>query len=92
MERKWTDREYRFQDNADVAHKYVKIYCNKNKFPTLLFCVPHSKPHGARVLSYHYQLHFDPKLGNYVCEIIHIPCACVAFTPMLDKPWISGVP
>ena len=24
--RKWTDREYHFQDNADVAHKYVKIY------------------------------------------------------------------
>ena len=26
--RKWTYREYNVQDYADVAHKYVKIYCN----------------------------------------------------------------
>ena len=28
--RKWTDREYHVQDNADVAHIYVKIYFNTN--------------------------------------------------------------
>ena len=27
-----------------------------------------------------------------VCEIRRIPCACVACTSMLDKPWISGIP
>ena len=26
----WTDREYHVQDNADIAHKYVKIYCDTN--------------------------------------------------------------
>ena len=26
-----------------------------------------------------------------VCAIIHIPCACVACTSMLYKPWISGI-
>ena len=29
--RKWTDREYNIQDNADVAHKDVKIYCDTNR-------------------------------------------------------------
>ena len=32
-ERKWTDREYHVQDNADVAHKYVDIYCNTKELP-----------------------------------------------------------
>ena len=27
-----------------------------------------------------------------ICTIIRIPCACVACTSMLDKPWISGIP
>ena len=27
-----------------------------------------------------------------ICEIHRIPCACVARTSMLDKPWISGTP
>ena len=40
----------------------------------------------------HYHLRFDPKLGNVVCKIRLIPCACVVCTPMLDKPWISGIP
>ena len=32
--KKYTDREYHVQDNADVAQKYVKIYCDNNQFPT----------------------------------------------------------
>ena len=27
---KWTDREYHVHDNADVAHKDVKMYCDTN--------------------------------------------------------------
>ena len=30
MERKWTDRQYHVQDNDDVAHQDVRIYCNTN--------------------------------------------------------------
>ena len=37
--RKWTDREYHFQDNADVAHKGVKMYFDTNQFLTLPFVV-----------------------------------------------------
>ena len=92
MERKWTDRQYHVQDNADIAHKDVRIYCNKNQFPALPFCGPHSKPHGARGLSKHYHLHFDTKIGNGVCAIHCITCECVACTSILDKPWISGIP
>ena len=92
METKWTDRQYHVQDNFGVAHKYVKMYCNSNQLPELSFCGPYSKPHGARGLSNHYHLRFDPKLGNSVCVIFHILCAYVAWTSMLDKPWISGIP
>ena len=28
MEGKWKDRQYQIQDNADVAHQYVRMYCN----------------------------------------------------------------
>ena len=51
MERKCTDRQYHVQDNADVAHQDVRIYCNTNQFPELPFCGPHSKTHGTRGLS-----------------------------------------
>ena len=53
-ERKWTERKYHVQDNADVELKYVKMYCNTNQFPTLPFCGPHSKPRGSRGLGKHY--------------------------------------
>ena len=45
-----------------------------------------------RGLIKHYHLLFYPKLGNDVCEISRIPCAYVACTSIIDKPWISGIP
>ena len=88
-ERKWTDREYHVQDNADVEHKDVKMYCNTNQFPELSFSGPHSKPHGARGLNKNYHLHFDQKLGMGICAIHRIPCACVA---CLSVGMVSEVP
>ena len=92
MNRKLTERKYHVQDNADVEIKDVKMYCNTNQFPALTFCGPYSKPHGARGLGKHYHLRFDPKLGVGKCAIRRIPFVCVACTPMLEKPWISGIP
>ena len=46
-------------DNADVAHKDVKMYCDTNQSPTLKFCGSHPKPHRAMGLSNHYHLRFD---------------------------------
>ena len=89
---KFTYKQYHVQDNAAVSHKDVKIYCNTNQFPALTFCGPYSKPHGARGLSKHYNLSFGTKLGDGVCAIFRIPCACVSCTSMLDKPCISGIP
>ena len=43
-------------------------------------------------MSKHYHLCFGPKLGNGICAICRIPCACVACTSMLYKPWIYGAP
>ena len=43
---KWTDIEYHVQDNSDVAHKYVKMYCDTNRFLELTFCGPHPKTRG----------------------------------------------
>ena len=68
------------------------MYCNKNQFPALPFCGKYSKPRVSIGMSKHYNLRFDPKLGNGVCVIHHIPCACVACTSILDKPWIYGIP
>ena len=59
-----------------------------NQFVELLFCGTHLKPHGTRGLSKHYNLRFDPKLGNGICVILRIPSACVACTSMLDQTWI----
>ena len=92
MERKWTYRKDHVHYNDDVAHEDMKMYWKKNQFPAVPFCGPHSKPHGARGLSKHYYLRFDPKLGKGVCAIFCIPRACVAWTSMLDSPWISGIP
>ena len=89
--RKWTAREYNVQDNADVSHKDVIIYCDTNQFPELPFCGPHQKPHGARGLSKQYNLLLDPKLGHGICVIFRILCACVTCTSMIDQPWISGI-
>ena len=78
--RKFTDREYRVQDNADVAHKDVKMYCDTNQSPKLPFCGSHPKPHGARGLGKHYHIRFDPNIGNGICEILRIPCSYVECT------------
>ena len=67
------------------------MYFNKNKFPELPFCGPYSKPHESRGLSGHYHLIFYTKLGNGIFEIRRIPCAYVACTSILDKPWTSGI-
>ena len=92
MEIEWTERKYCVQDNANVAHIDVKMYCNTNQFPALSFCGPYSKPHRTRGSIKHYHLRFDPKLGNGVNEIRPIPCTCVACTSMLDRPWIYVIP
>ena len=84
--RKWTEREYHVQENTDVAHKDVKIYCDTNQLPVIPFFGPHPKPRGARGLSKYYHLCFDQKLGHVICAILCIPCACVGCTLMLDKP------
>ena len=88
---KWTDREYHIKDNADVAHKDVKNYCDTKQFPPLPFCVSHPNLHGSRGLSKHYHLRFNPKLGHSICAIRRIQCACVGCTSILDKPCISGI-
>ena len=91
MERKWKERKYHVQDNAAVELKDVKMYCNTNQLPELLFSGPHSKTYGARGLSKRYNLRFDTKLGMGVCSIRCIPCTCVDCTSMLDKLWISCI-
>ena len=75
-----------------LTKRLRKMYCNTNQLPGLLFCVPHSKPHGARGVNKHDHLCFDQKLCIGVCEILHIPCSCVACTSIINKPWISGIP
>ena len=51
--RKWTESEYHVHNDADVAHKNVKIFCNTNQFTSFPFYVPHTKLHGVRGSSKH---------------------------------------
>ena len=51
MERKCIDRQYHVQNNSDVSHQHVRMYCNTNQFPALNFCGTRSKPRGASGLS-----------------------------------------
>ena len=44
MERKWIDRQYHVQGNADVAHQDGRFFCDTNQLPALPFCGSHSKP------------------------------------------------
>ena len=88
---KWTDREYHVQDNADVAHKDVEIYCDTNQFPKLPFFGSHTKPNRARRVGKQYNLRFDPNIGHGICAIFRITCSCVSCTSILDKLWISGI-
>ena len=81
---KFTDKEYHVQDNYDVSHKDVKIYCDTNKLPQLPFCGPHANPRVSRGFSKHYHLRFDTKIVHGICVIFRIPCACIACTSMLD--------
>ena len=76
--RKLTGREYHVQYGPDVSHREVKIYFNTNQFPTLPFCGPHPNRYSDKVLSKHYCLRFDPKLGHGICSIRRIICACLA--------------
>ena len=39
------------QEDADIAHTYVKMIFNTKQFTPLPFCGPHTKPHGVRGLS-----------------------------------------
>ena len=67
------------------------MYYDTNQLPTLPFFGSYTKPLGARGLSKNDHLRFDTKLGHGICAIIRIPCACVACTSMIDKPWIYGI-
>ena len=70
--RKWMEREYHVQDRKDVQQKLVKISCASTQFQELIFFCPHAKPHGVRVLSKHYHLLIEPKLGHIKCSTMII--------------------
>ena len=72
----WIEMEYFFQEEDDLTHKNVKIFCDTNQFPSFKFCVPHTNPHGVRGLSKQYHIIFYTKLGHGTCEIRLIACAC----------------
>ena len=69
----------------------MKMYCDTNQFPALLFCVSHPKPHVERGMGKNYHLRFDPNLGHGICAIRRIPFPYVAFTSIFEKTWIYGI-
>ena len=43
----FTNRDYPVQNNEDVEHQYVKMYCTTKQSPLFTFCGPHNKPNGV---------------------------------------------
>ena len=82
---------YHMHENSDVAQKHVKIFCDRNQFPILMFCGPHKNPHGVTWLGKHYHIRFYPKLGHSLCSILWISCTCAECTSMLDKHWVPSL-
>ena len=80
---KWTEREYPVQYYADVKHKYVKMFCNKNQFSSLPFCSIHTQPHDVRGLSKNLHMRFYTKMGNGIYKTCYIPCDCAKCKSML---------
>ena len=76
-----TGREYHDHNDADIAHKDVKMFCNTNQFPSFPVYGPRTKPHGVRGLSKHYHMRFYPKLGHGICAIRRIPCSIDGHNP-----------
>ena len=89
---KWKKREYHVQNIEYVEQQDVKTYCTTNQFPESQCCVPHNKTHGVCVLSKHYHMSFDPKLGHVRCEMHLILCAFTQCAYTLDITWVPGVP
>ena len=56
------------------------MFCNTNQFSSLSFCGPHTKPHGFRGFSKHFHMRFEKTVGNGICAIRRITCACDEFT------------
>ena len=86
--------------NGNIMFRMVLMFyanmltCFFNTIHFTLFTTygPHTKPHGVRELSNKYHMWFDRKLGHGTFEICQIPCACVGFMSMLDKPWVNSYP
>ena len=79
------------QNNKDVEHQEVKMYCVTNKIPEFQFLGPHKKPHVVRGLGKHYHVRFDPKIGHGACAMHHTPCGINMCTSMLENPWVTGM-
>ena len=63
---KCTEMRYHVQEDADVSHKDVNTFLNKNQVISLPFFGPHTKPYGVRWFCKHYHMRFDPKLGYII--------------------------
>ena len=80
------------QQNKDVYHQGMNMYCVTNQFPEFHFLGPHNKPRGIRGLCKYEHMSFDPKVGHDTCGIRSIPCACPPCTSMLGQPLDTGIP
>ena len=75
------------QHNKYVGRQYVKIYCEKKRFPEFQFIGPHNKPHVVSGLGKHYNMRFDTKLVHCGYMIRCLPCVCPPCTYIINQPW-----
>ena len=46
---------------------------------------------GRNTILSHYHYRVDPELGEGVCVVFRIPCACPSFVAQLDKDWLPTI-
>ena len=66
----------------------LKLFVIQPSFVHYHFCGPHTEPHVVRGLRKNV---LDYILGQGICEMRLIPCACVDCTSMLEKTWSTGI-
>ena len=69
---------YHIQDIKNVQHKDININWDYWKFPWHPVAAEKFETRGRNTIIFNYHYRVYPKLGEGVCAIFRIPCACPA--------------
>ena len=80
-------QNYLIQNKNDATLTAINMTWNNSLFPKLPESGNSAPIRGKCGVMTHYHYRLDPKLGEGVCAIHCIPCACAACVQQLQLPW-----